>query len=176
VQDKDLPQTWAQCSNEQKEMVMSMCYEFSLISGLTEPSAWQTKVKMWLTPMVHVMNANTWTDEGVRRGKRVMRQVVGDYLKQRIEIKSVKSIQVRACNLVGSMPFISADFPHLSDDEFNHMQDRRLNKRPRPAPTPIDPSRLAEAKEFYDSLDGESFDEKMKSFEIMLYGEELDGD
>ncbi len=172
---EERPQTWAQCADEQKQMIEDMCYEFSLISGLTEPSAWATKVKMWLTPMVHVMNANTWTDEGVRRGKRVMRQVVGEYLHDRTEIKAVRSIQGRACNLSGTMPFVSSDYPQLSDAEFYALQDTRLNPKPRPKDTGINERKLADAKEFYATLDGDTFDDKMATFELMLYGEELDG-
>lgn len=170
-----LPQKWADCSDEQKNMVTEMNFRFSFLSGLTEPDTWGTKVKMWCNPMVHIMNASGWTDAGMNRATRVIRNVITGFIHDRIEISSVATVYKRTCNLLSREQFVPGDFPELSYTEFVEMMKKEMSNDDDDYHSKLlahQADLYSRAQKTIDSLDGDSLDEKMDSFESMLYGDD----
>lgn len=176
VQQKwTLPKQWADCSEEQQEMVTLMLYEFSRLSGLTEPESWATKVKMWHNPMVAIMNATGWDDAGMRRAVRVMRRVIGQMVSVREVVSTVRSIEFRTCNMLGTESYSRSDFPGMSRAEFvTAMRERVSNEQ-----TEQDFSTLQKQADLYarmrerlESVEGDTIAEKLERFASQLYGDE----
>lgn len=169
-----IPQRFSDCTDEQKEMVSELSRRFSAMSGLTEPSSWATKIKTWYDPLVLVMNATGWTDAGMHRATRVTRQVVADFVRDRVEIPHVLKIYRRICNVLGNTQFSRSDFPELSYQEF--VEKMRLEYK---QDDDFSLEVLAHQADLYkramltmDKLHGDSVEDKIAEFEKLMYGDD----